>query len=145
MRSSEPGEWIQCGRSFSAQEIRQIGETVAWLPGLARKELAATLCEHLHWHTAAGTPKIQACQTLLERLAATGLLGLPVLRRQPNHSGPHAAVALSARTAADQPWAGPLCRFKPVSLEVVRGAADVALWNEYIERFHPLGYRGAFG
>jgi hypothetical protein len=43
---SETGEWVQSGRAFSAAEIAQIRETVAWLPGLARKELAATVCEH---------------------------------------------------------------------------------------------------
>jgi len=139
------GGWVQCGRAFSVREIEQIRETVAWLPGLARKELAATVCEHLHWHTAAGTPKIQACQKLLERLEAAGLVELPALRRTENHGGPRAQVALGERTAADKPLAGPLRRFEPVCLEVVRSASDVGLWNEYVERFHPLGYRGAFG
>ena len=37
MGATEVGDWVQCGREFSAQEIRQIGETVAWLPGLARR------------------------------------------------------------------------------------------------------------
>jgi len=140
-----PGEWKQCGRSFSAKEIGEIRETVAWLPGLARKELAATVCEHLHWHTAAGTPKIQACQKLLERLEAAGLVALPALRRKQNHSGPRADVVLSERTAAENPLAGSLRRFEPVCLEVVTSASDAGLWNEYVERFHPLGYKGAFG
>ena len=68
MGESKTGEWVQSGRAFSAAEIAQIRETVAWLPGLARKELAATVCEHLHWHTLTGTPKIHACGQLLERL-----------------------------------------------------------------------------
>ncbi len=74
MGTPEVGGWMQGGRAFSAQEIGEIRETVAWLPGLSRRELAATLCEHLQWHTIAGTAKLQACQTLLERLAAAGLL-----------------------------------------------------------------------
>jgi hypothetical protein len=118
---------------------------VAWLPALARSELAATVCENLHWHTAAGTPKIQACQKLLEKLEAAGLLELPALRRQKNHSGNRADVALGARTATDRPLAGPLRDFQPVRLEAVTAREEVGLWNEYVERFHPLGYKGAFG
>ena len=145
MGATDAHEWVQAGREFSAEEIGEIRETVAWLPGLARRELAATVCEHLHWHTAAGTPKLQACQKLLERLAVAGLLELPALRRKKNHSGNRAVVALSERTATDRPLAGPLHKLQPVRLEVVTEASDVGLWNEYVERFHPLGYKGAFG
>lgn len=145
MGTTDVVDWIQAGREFGAEEISQIRETVAWLPGLARKELAATVCEHLHWHTAAGTPKLQACQKLFERLEAAGLLELPALRRKENHSGHRAVVALSERTTIDRPLAVALRELEPVRLEVVTAASEVGLWNEYVERFHPLGYKGAFG
>ena len=99
MGKAKGGDWVQCGREFSTQEIRKIRETVAWLPGLARGELAATVCEHLDWHTAAGTPKIQACQKLLERLEAAGVVELPSIKRQKAPAGKRAGVRLSERTA----------------------------------------------
>ena len=145
MGTTDAVDWVQAGREFSAKEIGEVRKMVAWLPGLARKELAATVCEHLQWHTAAGTAKLQACQKLLERLEAGGLLELPALRRQKNHSGNRAIVALSERTATDRPLEGPLREVEPVRLEVVTTAQEVGLWNEYVERFHPLGYKGAFG
>jgi hypothetical protein len=107
MGETDEGEWVQCGRAFGVQEIREIRETVAWLPGLARRELSATVCEHLNWHTASGTAKIQACQRLLERLEAAGLVQLPAPRRRVNASGPRAEVCLRSRTVAEQPLAGP--------------------------------------
>jgi hypothetical protein len=145
MGATDAQEWVRAGREFSAEEIGEIRETVAWLPGLARRELAASVCEHLHWHTAAGTAKLQACQKLPERLAAAGLLDLPALRRKKNHNGNRCVVALSERTATDRPLAGPLRALEPVRLEVVTEASDEGLWNEYVERFHPLGDKGAFG
>jgi hypothetical protein len=69
-----------CGLAFSAQEIAGIREAVAWLPGLARRELSATLCEHLQWYTVTGTPKLHACREFLERLEAAGLVVLPALQ-----------------------------------------------------------------
>ncbi len=145
MGTTDAGKWVQCGREFSTQEIREIRETVAWLPGLARKELAATVCEHLTWQTASGTPKLQACRTLLEKLEAAGLVELPELKRQQVHTGKRAGVALSERTATARPLTGPLRDFEPVHLEAVTEASEAELWNEYVERFHPLGYKGAFG
>jgi len=145
MGARKAGEWVQCGREFSAEEIREIRETVAWLPGLARRELAATVCEHLDWHTASGTAKLQACQKLLERLGAAGLVELPALRQHKVHTGKRAGVALSERSARVSALVGPLRDFAPVRLEVVTEASEVGLWNEYVERFHPLGYKGAFG
>ena len=145
MGTIEAGEWIQCGRKFSAEEIGQIRETVAWLPGLARGELAATVCEHLDWCTAAGTPKRQACQKLLERLEAAGLIELPAVRRQPVRRRKGAGVVLSARTASGPLLAGRLRDFAPVHLAPATEPREVGLWNEYVERFHPLGYKGAFG
>ena len=145
MSETWSGVWIQCGREFSTQEIEQIRETVTWLPGLARRELAATVCEHLDWHSASGTPKAHACEKLLEKLEAAGLIGLPPRRLEKVHSGPRVTVALTERTGAEAPLTGCLRDIEPVRLDAATEASEVGLWNEYVERFHPLGYKGAFG
>lgn len=145
MGKTRSGAWIQCGREFSTQEIEQIRETVLWLPGLARRELAATVCEHLDWHSASGTPKAHACEKLLEKLEAAGLIGLPARRLEKAHSGPRVSVVISERTGAEAPLTGCLDDIEPVRLEAVTETSEVGLWNEYVERFHPLGYKGAFG
>ncbi|SBT03607.1 conserved hypothetical protein [Candidatus Accumulibacter aalborgensis] len=83
MEVIESRSWVHCGREFSAADVAEICTTVAWLPGLARQELAATLCEHLSWLTLTGTAKIDACLEFLARLQAAGLLVLPALRPSP--------------------------------------------------------------
>ena len=145
MSSSNVSNWVQCGREFSTQEIDQIRETVSWLPGLARAELAATVCEHLEWHTAAGTPKVQACQKLLERLEVAKLVELPVIERQKAPAVKRAGIVLSERTATINPLSCPLHDIEPIHLAIAADATEAGLWNEYVERFHPLGYKGAFG
>ena len=116
---------------------------MAWLQGLPRQELAATLCEHLAWFTLSGTPKIHACLEFLERLRVAGLLALPALRPSP----PRRSMAPAA---AVEPVAEPLVHcalsaLAPVSLEVVRDAAVGAQWDALVARWHPLGFQGAFG
>jgi len=144
MGAMSPGGWVHCGRAFSAEEIAGIRATVAWLPGLARRELAATLCEHLHWYTVTGTPKVHACRQFLERLQAAGLVALPALQI-PRRPGP-APLAPVTEVLAEAPIQGPLAALGPVHLEIVRAeAAAVAQWNAAVARWHPLGFKGAFG
>jgi hypothetical protein len=143
MLATSAGEWVHCGRVFSATEIAELCATVAWLPGLARKELAATVCEHLGWTTLTGTAKISACLDFLERLQAAGLLVLPALRPSPPRrcAPPSASVAPVAEPAVHCA----LSALAPVSLEVVRDATRVAQWDALVARWHPLGFQGAFG
>ena len=87
MGGMSPGAWVHCGRVFSAEDIADLCQTVAWLPRLGRRELAATLCEHWQWYTVTGTAKVHAGREFLERLEAAGLVVLPPLqvarRRRP--------------------------------------------------------------
>ncbi|MES9901434.1 MAG: DUF4338 domain-containing protein [Sedimenticola sp.] len=138
-------DWVQCGRAFSEQEIEQIRETVAYLPRLSRRELASTVCEHLDWSTASGTPKRQACEKLLEKLEAAGLIALPVSRAVKTSPVSRTKVTLSERTRAGTPVISRLSELDPVHLALVTTREETALWNEYVERFHPLGYKGVFG
>jgi len=133
---------MQCGRLISSQEIEQICETVELFPRLSLSELRATICEHLGWYTAAGGLKEQACEKLLKKLEGAGLLSLPQ-KRSCSRAKQH--IGFSSRTSA----AGRICcslqQLKPVRLQVVRSKAEKSLWNEYVQRYHPLGYRQPFG
>ena len=143
MGAMSPGPWVQSGRVFSAEEIAAIRATVAWLPGLARQELAATLCEHLDWYTLTGTPKLDACGELLVRLEAAGLLALPAVR--PAGRQRRVPPAAPPEEAAETPLCTPLAALGPVHLEVVQTPEAVVQWDAAVARWHPLGFKGAFG
>ena len=141
MASNEAGTLQQCGRRFSEQEIQQICETVRMFPALALTELTATICEHLGWYTAGGGPKGEACEKLLLKLQGRGLVRLPkkrVVRRQKR------TIALTTRTHSRPPIVGSLAEVGALRLVVVEGAGK-KLFNEYLQRYHPLGYRQPFG
>lgn len=133
--------WVQCGRRFGEQEIEQICETVRLFPSLALTELTETICEHLGWYTAGGGPKAEACERLLGKLEAAGLLRIP-RKRAPRRR--KETVRISRRTEPRSLIRGSLAELGEVRLEVVEGAKK-GLFNEYLERYHPLGYRQPFG
>jgi len=137
--------WVQGGREFSCTEIRQIQETVAWLPNLTRKELALTVCEHLGWYSASGTLQERACVRLLERLQAAELIALPAKRLKQVYRGPRLPRMAPVEHEHRQPLVARLHDLEPVALEPVTEAQAVARWNAAMAHHHPLGYRGACG
>jgi len=132
---------VQCGRQFTGQEIEQICETVRMCGGLAVSELAETICEHLGWYTAGGAPKRDACRKLLGKLEAQGWVRLPEKRaiRKAKQS-----VRITERSAARPAIRGSVQQVCGLRLERV-GRAEVELFKEYLQRYHPLGYRKPFG
>ena len=136
---------VQCAREFNRQELDEIQETVGLFPGLSRSELAATICEHLGWLTAAGGYKIDACLNLLEKLEAKGALELPGKREEQCVKRPPRSIALTPMTEPQPEIVGNLEDVGPVKVKVVKDGEMPAFWNEYVYRYHYLGYKKPFG
>jgi len=141
MSDNEAGTVVQCGRRFSEQQIAQVCETVTLCADLSLTELVATICEHLGWYTAGGGLKEEACEKLLLKLEVRGLLRLPkkrVVRRSKQRIG------TTGRTDPRPAIHGSLSDVGTLRLEPIEGAGK-KLFNEYLQRYHPLGYRQPFG
>jgi len=141
MTKSDAHALMQCGRRISEQEIEQICETVELFPRLSLKELVATICEHLGWYTAAGGLKEDACEKLLRKLEDREMLKLPAKLRR---GGARRKIIFTEKTAPGTQISFSLRDLGQVWLEVVEGDQK-GLWNEYVQRYHPLGYKRPFG
>jgi hypothetical protein len=124
--------------------ICNIAQQYAWL---SRKELTATLCEHLGWLTAAGEPRFKAAAEVLSRLEAVEAVSLPALRKELSHPGKRKRQTLEPCTASEpgDPLHSRLQALPPVRLSWTTAAQDEALCNAYLTRYHPLGYHKPFG
>jgi hypothetical protein len=147
MRHQESATWWQGDREIFPEDIAYMRNFAQRFPGLSRKELTGTLCEHLQWLTPAGRPKYTACAKLLVRLEEAGEVRLPAIQKHHSHPGPRpgAPWCPSARTDPPAPVARSLSQLEAVRLRLVSARQDAALWNEYVERYHPLGYKKPFG
>jgi hypothetical protein len=130
------------GRYFTAQEIQDIQETIESC-GLSLTELAQTVCEHLEWVTPAGRNKTDSCAKALKKLEAQGLLKLPA--RQERTAAKEKVVDAGARTDPEEELTGTVRDIQPVEVTPVLGREAMRLWNEYVERYHGLGYKRPFG
>lgn len=130
------------GRYFTAQEIEDIQETIESC-GLSLTELVHTVCEHLEWVTPAGRNKADSCLKALRKLEAQGLLKLP--DRQSRAAVKEKVIEAGVRTDPEVELTGTVRDFEPVEVRPVLGRESIRLWNEYVERYHGLGYKQPFG
>ena len=131
------------GRYFSKKELRFVQQMLKSFPNLSLTELAQTLCEHLGWVTARGRNKHNACLSALERLEQLGYLRLPQKRSHKTREVKR--ISWSERTSSGLPIEGSLEALGSITLRVVTEEAEVALWNEYVDRYHYLHYKHPIG
>lgn len=127
-----------CGRDFDAGELARIRELAAE-PGMTRRALSLWVCEELGWRKPDGGLKEMSCRVAMLRMQADGLVRLPA----PLHRSSNAART-TPRTAQAEPRAPllvPAGELRAVHLEPVATRRDSLLWNEYIDRYHYLGYQ----
>jgi Druantia protein DruA len=136
---------VQAGREISIQELKHISQITEMFPSLKRTELAATICEHLAWETASGTPKVTACLNLLEKLEEEGRIRLPEKAPQKVRKSGHTGPRLTTRTDPEPLLRARLRDLEPVALDIVSESETKQLWKEYMERYHSLKYKEAFG
>ncbi|MBT9148522.1 MAG: hypothetical protein DDT32_02296 [Syntrophomonadaceae bacterium] len=135
---------LLCGRYFTPRELYEIQEMVRMFPNLSRKELVRTICENLDWVTPTGQYKIDSGIQLLTKLEAQGLVCLPAKRGdRTRNTGDR--VKFGPRTEARPPIESNVASLEPIDLEPVRSREGIRLWNEYVHRYHTLGYKRPFG
>lgn len=133
-----------CGQPLKGAHLDMIRDCVSSYPDLSREELAATLCEWMHWYRANGRLKTRECRDLLQQLQTQGLISLPALRA----GRPRGAATTIAHTAQGEPQTpipDTLTDLQPIRLRRIEQSADQKEWRELIDRYHYLGYRTAFG
>jgi hypothetical protein len=128
-----------CGRDFSSPEINDIGQLIAENPQANRRWLSKKVCEFFGWLRPAGLTKEMSCRVAMIRMHKDGLIQLP-LPQSKNGNGKRCA---RITPQADPPLyeiQTPVGDIKDLQLELVTDPAQSLLWNEFIDRYHYLGY-----
>lgn len=131
------------GRTFTNEEMEDIHYIIRMFSHLTRKELARTICEGLSWLTPKGEYKINSCLELLEKLEAQQRIHLPE-KRKTRPLG-REQVKIGPQTEREADLQGTVSEGWTIELEKVRQTEEIRLWNEYVERYHLLGYKRPFG
>ena len=138
--TSEAAPARYCGRPFSRAELDQIQQLIGARPAASRAQLSRLVCAELDWKREDGRLKEMSCRVAMLRMQTDGLLQLP-----PPRNGNHNGKPWYRRTVHAEPDA-PLRADGPralgtLQLQRVSHRPESQLHNEYIDRYHYLGYQ----
>jgi transposase len=134
---NEPGK-VYCGRAFSQADIECIRSIIDEDTSRNRTIISRIACEYLRWHKPDGGLKERSMRVALIRMERDGEITLPV--SQMNHPRTPQPIQYTEGTAAREDIVAPAGELLPLNIEVVESKEEQALWNEYVDRYHYLGY-----
>ncbi len=139
---SPPSAKRYSGRVFAPEDVERVRALIRAHPQASRQRLSYLVCEALDWRKADGSLKDMSCRVALLRMHRQGLIELPAPRHKVN---PVRSFARRTRQAEPQAlFEASVRSLGRLRLEPVQ-RADSALWNEYIDRYHYLGYKPLAG
>ena len=130
-----------CGRDFHPQELQQIRELIAEDSSRTRADLSRLVCKILHWYKADGGLKEMSCRVAMLRMQDDELIQLP----PPRCKRPQSRIQFTTATEPTKKILTPVHYLPPLQLKPVIKRTDSRLWNEFIHRYHYLGYKSLPG
>ena len=123
-----------CGREFSAEDIVLINRLIA--SGINRKTLSKRFCEQVGWVKPDGGLKDMSCRVAMLRMHRDGHICLPHPQKPANNG-----LKKGRRTllAGPQPEITQPAGEHALQIDLAT-KENSALWNEYMDRYHYLGY-----
>jgi hypothetical protein len=124
------------GREFTDTEIQWIRDTLENQPRLTRNKLSKLFCEHFRWYKPDGGLKDMSCRLAHLRMAKDGVITLPDARK-----GHFTKGYRIQRTVLGEPGRDITVGAGSLELEIeIVTKTWSSLWNEFIDRYHYLGY-----
>jgi hypothetical protein len=129
-----------CGRPFTSSELLDIRQLIADHPAATRARLSRLVCEQLGWRCDNGRLKEMNCRVAMLRMQDDGLLRLPLPRNGNNNGKPYLRRTRQAEPEPPLRAASPR-ELGDLRLQLVTSRQDSHLHNEYVDRYHYLGYQ----
>jgi hypothetical protein len=127
------------GRDFSPEDLQAVARLIEASPTVKRTPLSRLVCELLDWRRPDGRLREMSCRVAMLRMRADGLITLPASQIPKQR---RRARFIATPATDEQPvLAAAVHELPALKLSIVdgRGAAS-RLWNEYVARYHYLGY-----
>ncbi len=128
-----------CGREFTDADLDLIRQLISEVPRRNRAQLSRVVCERLRWSKPDGGLKEMSCRVAMLRMHRDGLITLPEPRNGNGNGQPYRRITRA--TDPGLPIDLPVEQLSDLRLEVVDDRRTSHLWNEYIQRYHYLGYQ----
>jgi hypothetical protein len=130
-----------CGRCFTEADLQVIRQIIAQ-PELypTRAAIARVACVELGWLRPDGRSKEMSAKVALLRMHRDGIIALPPPRHSNGNSPGQRRPKLTPASEPGPLVVGTRSDLGALSLSRLENRRDSRLWNEFIERYHYLGY-----
>lgn len=128
-----------CGRDFTDADLERIRQLISEEPRKNRAQLSRAVCQQLGWSKPDGGLKEMSCRVAMLRMHRDGLIHLPEPRNGNGNGQPYRRITRA--TDPGLPIDLPVEQLTDLRLDVVDDRRTSHLWNEYIQRYHYLGYQ----
>ena len=127
------------GHDFTPGDLQAIARLIESNPTVKRTPLSRLVCELLDWRRPDGRLREMSCRVAMLRMQADGLITLPASQIPKQRR--RARFTATPATDEQPVLAAAVHELPALKLSIVdgRGAAS-RLWNEYVARYHYLGY-----
>ena len=136
---TDPIECRYYGRDFTAAEMALLRELIAGPPALSRHALSKEFCRRIGWYKTDGGFKDMMARVVMLAMHKDGRIQLPPPKGRQSRPGP---IVFGPDTEPPlRPPPTTLDAVRPLTLRPVVGATrEGRLWNEFVARYHYLGY-----
>ena len=137
-------EYRYYGRDFTTEEMALLRELIAGPPALNRHALSKEFCRRIGWYKPDGGLKDMMARVTMLAMHRDGRIALPPPKRSRPQARP---IVFGPDTEAPLvPAPATLDEVRPLGMRVVvRGTREGRLWNEFVARYHYLGYKTLVG
>jgi hypothetical protein len=136
--SDEPSRRF-CGRDFTDRDIARIREMISVHPDENRTGLSRAVCDEFGWMKPDGGRKDMACRVAMLRMQKAGLIDLP--EPLTTNSNGRIRPTITGDTDPQPVITHPAGELGSLLFEIVDRRGPSRRWNEFIERYHYLGYK----
>ena len=138
---------IECryyGRDFTAEEMALLRALIAADPQPTRAALSREFCRRIGWLKPDGGLKDMMAKVTMLAMHRDGVIALPPPRGRQGRPGP---IVFGPDTEPPLfPAPATLDEVRPLDFRtVVRNTREGKLWNEFVARYHYLGYKPLVG
>lgn len=128
------------GRAFPAADLDTIRGLIADHPEASRAALSRLVCERLDWRRPNGQLKDMSCRVAMLRMHEHGWIALPPPRWGNGNGQRYRRRTPQAEPTAPIHAASPR-ELGPITLQPITDRSASHLYNEYLERYHYIGYQ----
>lgn len=139
IKKKEEKIYTYCGKDFTESDIKMINEIIGEDTKKNRAAISQKVCEALEWYQPSGRLKSRNMAIALNKMEKDHLIELPP--RTTYSPSRKAKPIIHTKTTDPKPEIiGSVGSLPPLKIVIASSKQDHVLWNEYIDRYHYLGY-----